>query len=236
MTALTLRYLGGCPGRDRPDTVEVAIEDDRFEVRGSGWGWRIGFGSVRGVGEPQPAPDGAGQLVPVVWQPPVGEVRTLMLSGQDAGRLRFLLAQAVATRQFEEERAAEQPAPPEQPTVPRSPGPWARELRRMRAVTVAAMTVALAALVIAFGVAIVVLGTGQDGGHWKTDRAALARYQNEIQTATDRGDTTTLARALQALEDECRRLEATHNNDGANRGKDFTEAQRICATIDVALF
>jgi hypothetical protein len=234
MTALTLRYLGGCPGRDRPDTVQVEIADDRFEVRGNGWGWRIAFASVRAVGEAQPAPDGAGQLVPVVWQPPEGAERTLMLSGQDAGRLRFLLAQAVATRQFEAARATPPPAPVP-PPVARALGPWARELRRMRAVTVAAMTVALVALVIAFGVAVVVLGSGQ-GGHWAADRATLTRYQNEIQSATERGDTTALARALEALEAECRRLEATYNNDGANRGKDFAEAQRICATIDIALY
>jgi hypothetical protein len=235
MSALTLRYLGGCPGRDRPDTVVVDVGDDRLEVRGKGWGWRIAFSAVRGVGDPQPAPDGEGQLVPVVWEPPEGGERTLMLSGKDAGRLRFLLAQAVATRKFEDERAAEQPSPPP-PPLPRSSGAWARELRRMRAITVAAMTMALVALVIAFGVAIVVIGARQGGGHWDTDRATLTRYQNEIQTATDRGDTAALARALQGLEDECRRLEASYNNDGANRGSDFAEAQRICATIDVALY
>jgi hypothetical protein len=158
-----------------------------------------------------------------------------MLSGKDAGRLRFLLAQAVATHQYEEERAAERPPPPPPPAV-RSAGPWARELRRMRAITVAAMGMALVALVIVFGVAIVVIGARQGGGHWDTDRATLVRLQNGIQTATDRGDTAALARALQGLEDECRRLEANYNNDGANRGSDFAEAQRICATIDVALY
>jgi hypothetical protein len=235
MSALTLRYLGGCPGRDRPDTVLVDVGEDRFEVRGKGWGWRIAFSSVRGVGDPQPAPDGEGQLVPVVWEPPEGGERTLMLSGKDAGRLRFLLAQAVATHQYEEDRAAELPPPPP-PPMPRSAGPWARELRRMRAITLAAMTVALVALVLVFGVAIVVIGSRQGGGHWERDRATLTRHQDEIQAATDRGDTAALTRALQGLENECRRLEAAYNNVGANQGADFDEAQRICATIDVALY
>lgn len=236
MSALILRYLGGCPGRDRPDTVVVDVGEDRFEMRGKGWGWRIAFSAVRDVGDPQPAPDGEGQMLPVVWEPPDGAERTLMLSGQDAGRLRFLLAQAVATRRFEEARASELPPPSQPPQSRPSAGPWARELRRMRAITVAAMTMALVTLVIVFGVAIVVVGARQNSGHWPADRATLARLQNEIQTATDRGDTATLARALQGLEDECRRLEAAYNNDGGNRGTDFTEAKRICATIDVALY
>jgi len=233
---LTLRYLGGCPGRDRPETVQVAVEEDRFELRGRGWGWRIGFGSVMSVGDAQPAPDGDGAMVPVVWQPPDTGERTLMLSGRDAGRLRFLLAQAVAARQYEAERSAERPSPPAPPPPARRPlGPWARELRRMRAVTLAALTVALVALVLVFGVAVAVLGSRFGGGHWARDRALLTQRSQDITLAQERNDVGGLSQALQALVDECHRLEA-YNGEATNTGKDFDEAQRLCATVGVALF
>lgn len=236
MAELMLQYLGGCPGRERPDTVQVTIADDRFEIQGHGWGWRIGYGSVLRVGEAQPAPEGQGLLVPVVWQPPGEGERTLMLSGHDAGRLRFLLAQAVATYQVEADRAAAAPArPPAPPLIGRPLGPWARELRRMRAVTLAAMTVALVALVIVFGVAAYVLGSGLGGGHWAADRAILTRYLEEIEAANARNDTAALSRALQALVDECQRLTG-YNGEVANTGKDFAEVQRICSTTGVTLY
>lgn len=235
---LSLRYLGGCPGRDRPGPVTVVVLDDRFEVQGHGWGWRIGFGSVVRVDEPQPAPDGDGLVVPIVWTPPQGE-RTLMLSGRDAVRLRFLLAQAVAAGRFAAARAAvshiETPPPTRRPGGRPMPGPWQRELRRMRAVTTAALVTALAALVLVFGAAIVVVGRGAGGGHWARDRAVIAARASDVRLAGDRNDAGALSTALQALVDECHRLEA-YNGDAANTGDDFVEVQRTCAGAGVALF
>ncbi len=233
--ALALHYLGGCPGRTHPDDVEVTVHDDRFELRGHGWGWRIGFGSVVRVGEPQPSPDGEGQLLPVVWAPEGGE-RTLMLSGRDAGRLRFLLAHGVAAERFVQEQPL--PIPERGRVVPaglRPPSAWQRELRRMRAVTVAAMVVALTALLIVFGVAVFVMGRSGGAGHWAEDRALLARHDDDLRSARERDDADALSRALQALLDECRRLES-HNGATGNTGEDFTTVRRTCATVGVALF
>jgi hypothetical protein len=248
--ALRLRYLGGCPDRARPDTVDVTLHDGYFELRGHGWGWRIAFSSVVRVGEPQPAPDGDGQLLPIVWEPPGGE-RTLMLSGRDAGRLRFLLAQAVAAERLTTTRPPAPPAPTGRdaagggpgspapavagaPPARRLPSAWQRELRRLRLLTLVGMTVALAALVVVFGIALVVLGRG-GGGHWAGDRALLERHMADIRVAEGRNDAGGLSQALQALVDECRRLEA-YNGEPDNHGDDFAAAQRICATVGVTLF
>jgi hypothetical protein len=84
-------------------------------------------------------------------------------------------------------------------------------------------------------VAVVVLGSNLGGGHWANDRATLTRHMESIQAADARNDTAALSRALQTLVDECERL-AGSNGEAANTGKDFDEAQRICATAGVDLY
>jgi hypothetical protein len=232
--ALALTYLGGCPGHTRPEPVSVTVYDDRFEVQAKGWGWRIGFDSVLRVGDAQPSPDGQGQMVPIAWAPPSGGEPTLLLSGTDAVRLRFLLAQSVATSRLAAEMPV--PEPPARDVLPRrGGGAWHRELRRMRAVTVAAMTVALAALVLVFGVTLVVLEREAAGGHWATDRATLGRLNDDIRGAVERNDAGAQSAALQALVDECQRL-TQYNDDPKNTGSNFEQAQRTCADAGVVLF
>lgn len=232
--ALALTYLGGCPGHTRPGPVAVTVYDDRFELQAKGWGWRIGFDSVIRVGDAQPSPDGQGQMVPIAWAPPDGGEPTLLLSGKDAVRLRFLLARGVATSRLAAELPV--PEPPARVFLPRrGVSAWQRELRRMRAVTVAAMTVALAALVLVFGVTLVVLGREASGGHWATDRATLTRLNGDINLAVERNDAGAQSAALQALVDECQRLTG-YNGDPKNTGTSFEEAQRTCADAGVVLF
>lgn len=230
---IVLRYLGGCPGHARPEPVRVTVFDDRFEVRAQKWGWRIGFDAVAAVGELQPAPDGDGSLLSVVWTPPGDVPHTLVLSGADAGRLRFLLAQAVTAARL----AADQPppAPPVPRVGPRLPSRWQRELQRMRALTTAALAAALTALVLLMGVTVVLLGREAGGGHWRADLARLRQIQAELQLASERNNAADMSGALQALTDECHRLES-YNGDAANTGDSFTEAQQICATVDVVLY
>lgn len=234
---LTLRYLGGCPGRSRPEQVSVTIAPAHFELRARRWGWSIAFVSVVRVEELQPAPDGEGHTAAVVWTPPGEAARTLLLSGTEAGRLRFLLAQGVAASRL----AAEQPAPvtlppgPRPRRPPRSAGPWARELRRMRAIGLAAMAAALAALVLVLGVTLVVLGNGEGGGRWGRDRDALRRISTEVQLAAERNDTVALSLALQALVDRCHEFEP-RNGEAANTGAAFREVQQSCAGAGVLLY
>ncbi|MER3420348.1 MAG: hypothetical protein C4290_07415 [Chloroflexota bacterium] len=229
---IVLRYLGGCPGRGRPEPVRVTVFEDRFEVRAQKWGWRIGFEAVAAVGELQPAPDGNGYLLPVVWTPPGDVPHTLMLSGGDASRLRFLLAQAVTVARL----AADQPPPPPPPRMgPRPPSRWQLELQRMRALTTAALTAALTALVLLIGVTVVLLGREAGGGHWRTDLSRLRQIQSELQLASERNSAADMSSALQALTDECHRLES-YNGDAGNTGSSFTEVQQICVTVGVVLF
>lgn len=231
---LTLRYLGGCPGRSKPEPVTVGVFDDRFELQAGGWGWRIGFDAVQDLGALAPAPDGEGSLVSVRWDAPRGG-QTLLLSGRDAVRLRYLLAQGVAAhRAAEEERSRRMTPGGLIPVQGRVVTPWQRELRRMRAFAVGALAVALAALVVVFGVAVYVVGRAATAGHWADDRATLTRLQTDIRLAQERNDPAALSLALQELQDECRRLE-TYNGDAGNRGGDFTEAQRVCAGAGVTL-
>lgn len=236
---LALRYLGGCPGHSRPEPVQVTVWDDRLELRARGWGWRIGFASVTRVGEPRQA-DGDGPVLPVEWAS-AGGVSTLLLAGRDAARMRFLLAQAVAA-----EHLARQLPPAPLPVragatraagrLPggRGAGPWARELRRMRTVTGAALVVALTALVLIVGVTLVVLGRERGGSHWTGDRALLTRQADDLQVAQQRNDAGALARALTALQEQCARLE-TYNGEAGNTGDDFNQAQSICATVGILL-
>jgi hypothetical protein len=104
----------------------------------------------------------------------------------------------------------------------------------MRAVTLAAMGVALTALVLVFGVAVVIIGR-DGGGQWARDRADLTNRVAAVQLAQDRNDAGALSLALQALLDACQELEV-RNGDASNSGRDFAEAQRICATAGVVLF
>jgi hypothetical protein len=230
---IILQYLGGCPGHARPEPVRVTVFDDRFEVRAQKWGWRIGFDAVSVVGDLQPAPDGDGSLLPVVWTPPGDTPHTLMLSGGDAGRLRFLLAQAVTAARLRADQPPPLPAPPR--PGPRPPSRWQRELHRMRVLTMAAMTVALLALALVVGVAVVVLGREAGSGHWRADLARLRQIQAELELASDRNNAADMSQALQVLTEECHRLEA-YNGDAANTGSSFTEAQQICAAVGVVLF
>lgn len=235
--SLLLTYLGGCPGHTRAEPVTVMVFEDRFEIQAKSWGWRIGLGSVRRVGETQPAPGGETQMAPVVWSPGTGQEMTLLLAGDDARRLRFLLAQAVARDQLAADLPAPSPAPPAASAAPargRYVGPWARELRRMRAVTLAAGTVALAALVLVFGVAIVLVGRGATASHWVADRDAVTQKSRDVQFAAD-VNPSGLTAALDALVQECQRLEG-YNGDTKNEGDDFTEVQRICSGVGVVLY
>ena len=157
-----------------------------------------------------------------------------MLSGRDAGRLRFLLAQGVAAERFASERP--QRAPPRAtPRGRRFPSAWQRGLRPMRAVTVAAMVVALSALLIVFGIALLVMGRSGGAGHWAADRAVLVRYETSLRLAQERDDPGALSQALQAILDACHRLES-YNGDTGNAGDDFALVQRTCAEVGVVLF
>jgi hypothetical protein len=228
---LSLTYLGGCPGHSRTEVVDVTVFDGYFELRARGWGWRIGFDHVVRVGEAQPSPTGDGQMVPIVWTPPGGGEPTLMLGGKDAVRLRFLLARAVAEAQFA--RANVPPAPPPR-LVGRAPSAWQRELRRMRAVALAALSVALVALVLVFGVAFVVIGRGNTTTHWQADRRLIEQRAADLQAAQDRGDGAATATALQALVSACQALQQ-YNNDVRNQGDDFAATRRVCEDVGVVL-
>ena len=215
--------------------MQVTVYTDRFELHARGWGWRIGFDSVVQVGETQPAPDGDGVMVPIVWRAPDGE-RTLLLSGRDAGRLRFLLAQSVAVARLADELPQPHSDAPPPPAGGRRRylGPWQRELRRMRAVTAAALVVALVALVTVFGIALLVVARDAGGSRWAQDRAVLEERAADVRIAEERNDAGALSQALQALVEECHRLEA-RNSETANTGDDFTAAQRTCSTVGVVL-
>lgn len=237
MTApLPLRYLGGCPGHARPEPATVTVADGHFDLQARRWGWRIAYGAVSRVEELQPAPDGDGHILGVVWTPPGEAARTLLLSGTEVARLRFLLAQGAAAARL----AAEQPLSPTLPPsprprrAPRSAGPWARELRRMRAAGLAAMAAALTALVLVIGVTLFVLGD-DGGGRWRRDRDTLRRLSDGARQASDRNDPAALSLALQALVDTCRELEP-RNGEAANTGAAFNEVQQICAGAGVMLY
>ena len=235
---LSLIYLGGIPKHDKPEPAEIALFETHAEIRTRHWGWSIGLDAIELVGEPLPAPDGEGLAIGIVWSPPGEEQRTLTFSGRDAGRLRFLLAQSVARAQFAAAMAA---AALEEPLdVARAPGqpraltPWQRELRRMRALTTAGMTVALAALLVVFGVAIFVVG-GSDRSRWAADRVTIDQRQAELRTAETQGEETAISAALQALQDACSRL-TTYNGEAGNQGDSFTAVQQVCATVGVSLY
>lgn len=229
---ISVDYLGGCPGRRRPEPAHVTVFSDHFVLQARGWGWRIGFTSVVRVGDPRPEPSGNRLVLPVIWRPPGGE-QTLLLAGADVRRLRFLLAQAVAVEQARHERAMPVPAPP--PALPRVESRWRRELRHMRAVTAAAMTAALVALAVVLGITLTVIGRGATGGHWARERAQLGERSADVRIAQDRNDPGAISLALQALVDECHRLEA-YDGDSHNSGADFASVQQTCASVGVALF
>lgn len=226
-------YLGGCPGHTKTEPVQVQVFDDRLELRANSWGWRIGFDAVIRVGEPQPSPDGNGQMVPVLWSPAPGREPTLLLSGPDATRLRFLLAKGVADAQF----IAAQPERdrPNPPFVRRGPSQWQLELRRMRRLTAAALGVAFVGLVAIAVAGLVLLGGGDDS-HWRSDRTAIESRFSELQRAQERGDGVATAAAQTALESDCQTLAARHNPEGAHSGADFLEVQRLCAAAGITLF
>ena len=113
-------------------------------------------------------------------------------------------------------------------------GPWQRELRRMRAVTAAALVVALTALVAVFGVALLVVGRDAGSSTWVRDRALLEERAADVRLAQERNDAAALSQALDALVAECHRLEA-RNSEITNTGDDFIAAQQICSTVGVVL-
>lgn len=235
---LSMHYLGGVPGHNRREIVQVAVGDERVEVRGRGWGWGIGFDTIVGVGDVQPAPDGAGGMVPIAWTPPGEGPRTLMLSGTDARKLRFALAQRVASARLAADLPRDEPVRGRDTSRRAPPGvaltAWGRELRRMRSLTVAALAAALVALVLVVGVAFVLVGGETPQAHWTDDRAVFVGLESDARTARQRGDDAALGVALQSLADECRRVE-TYNGDAGNTGSAFTQVQGSCATVGVTL-